>query len=101
MGRWAGWRSVAAECVLDREKDVQQFAWREMRFKSYHRVREAGLIFESDGRGVVERGARSDAAKSAQAFDGCGERGFRRAGGTEKVCAKGDVGERHAYKRLA
>jgi hypothetical protein len=64
-----------------------------MRFESYNGIREAGLRFESDGRGGVERGARGDAAKSGEAFSSGGERGLRRAGRAEKVGAEGDVGE--------
>ena len=54
--------AFAAEGVLDRKKAVQKIVRREMRFQSYNGIREAGLRFESDGRGGVERGARGDAA---------------------------------------
>jgi len=85
--------AIAAEGVLDRKKAVQKIVRREMRFESYNGIREAGLRFESDGRGGVERGARGDAAKSGEAFSSGGERGLRRAGRAEKVGAEGDVGE--------
>ena len=90
--------AFTAEGVLNGEQTVQQIVRREMRFQRDHGIREAGLRFESDGRGGVERGARGDAAKSGEAFSSGGERGLRRAGRAEKVGAEGDVGEGHACR---
>ena len=98
VGRARG--AIAAEFELDSENAIQQFLRRKMRFEGDHRVREAGLIRESDGRGGVERGACGDAANNGQAFGGSGERGLRRAGRAEKVGAERNVGEGHPDNRV-